>query len=140
MPEIAQLEPCETIDGKCLWADKPVEKKDKLPEGFVRVRDAQYRLRPEAIESVFYMWRITGDNVWREAAWRMWQAITDATETADAFAVISDVNDRKSEKQDSMEVSLSYHLTRRMKLTLDRHSGCPRQSSISTSSLRTPRS
>ncbi|KAH7266478.1 hypothetical protein FSOLCH5_012612 [Fusarium solani] len=103
MPEIAQLEPCETIDGKCLWADKPVEKKDKLPEGFVRVRDAQYRLRPEAIESVFYMWRITGDNVWREAAWRMWQAITDATETADAFAVISDVNDRKSEKQDSME-------------------------------------
>jgi mannosyl-oligosaccharide alpha-1,2-mannosidase len=82
-----------------------VEKKDKLPDGFVRVRNSEYRLRPEAIESVFYMWRITGDEVWRAAAWRMWEAIVKQTETQEAFATISDVNRKGSDKRDKMEVS-----------------------------------
>ncbi|KAF4460437.1 alpha-mannosidase IC (MNSIC) [Fusarium albosuccineum] len=104
MPEISQLEACDSIDDKkCLWADKPVEKKDDLPEGFVRVRDSEYKLRPEAIESVFYMWRITGEQKWREAAWWMWQAIAKHTETEEAFATIIDVNNKETEKKDSME-------------------------------------
>ncbi|CAF3647475.1 unnamed protein product [Fusarium graminearum] len=103
MPEIAELEACESITSKCRWSDKPVEKKDKLPEGFVRVRNSEYRLRPEAIESVFYMWRITGDDVWRTAAWRMWDNIVKQTETQEAFATITDVNRKGSDKRDNME-------------------------------------
>ncbi|KAM5352320.1 hypothetical protein ACJ41O_005043 [Fusarium nematophilum] len=103
MPEVSQLEACPSIDGKCRWDDHPVRQKDKLPKGFARVRDSRYLLRPEAIESVFYMWRITGDEVWREAAWRMWQGITKECETNDAFAEISDVNTKGSDKLDSME-------------------------------------
>ncbi|GKU01037.1 mannosyl-oligosaccharide alpha- -mannosidase 1b [Fusarium langsethiae] len=103
MPEIAELEACDSITSKCRWSDKPVQKKDKLPEGFVRVRNSEYRLRPEAIESVFYMWRITGDDVWRAAAWRMWDSIVKQTETQEAFATITDVNRKGSDKRDNME-------------------------------------
>jgi mannosyl-oligosaccharide alpha-1,2-mannosidase len=71
----------------------------------VRAREPGYKLRPEAIESVFYMWRITGDQKWRDAAWRMWEGIVKATETQLAFASIENVAEQKSEKVDSMEVS-----------------------------------
>jgi mannosyl-oligosaccharide alpha-1,2-mannosidase len=50
------------------------------------------------------MWRITGDDVWRTAAWRMWEAIVKQTETQEAFATISDVNKKGSDKRDNMEV------------------------------------
>lgn len=36
--------------------------------------------RPEAIESIFHMYRMTGDEVWREKGWRMfvsWVCGTD---------------------------------------------------------------
>ncbi|KLO94089.1 alpha-mannosidase IC (MNSIC) [Fusarium fujikuroi] len=119
MPEIAQLEACESITSKCRWSDKPVEKKDKLPEGFIRVRNSEYRLRPEAIESVFYMWRITGDDVWRTAAWRMWEGIVKQTETQEAFATISDVNRKGSDKRDNMETFWMSETIKYFYLTFD---------------------
>ncbi|WKT44524.1 Glycoside hydrolase family 47 [Fusarium oxysporum f. sp. vasinfectum] len=119
MPEIAQLEACESITSKCRWSDKPVEKKDKLPDGFIRVRNSEYRLRPEAIESVFYMWRITGDDVWRTAAWRMWEAIVKQTETQEAFATISDVNKKGSDKRDNMETFWMSETIKYFYLTFD---------------------
>lgn len=106
MPEISQLKPCASIHGKCPWAEFDTRERH-LPPGFVRARDPRYMLRPEAIESVFYMWRVTGDESWREAAWRMWKGIVRETETDLAFAVISDVRTRDSSKEDSMEVSCS---------------------------------
>ncbi|KAH6899794.1 glycoside hydrolase [Thelonectria olida] len=102
MPEISQLKPCPSIDEKCPWTEIDTKEK-RLPPGFVRARDPRYLLRPEAIESVFYMWRITGDESWRDAAWRMWQGIVKETETDLAFAVISDVRVKDSSKEDSME-------------------------------------
>lgn len=118
MPEIAELAPCDSITSKCRWTDNPVEKKDKLPEGFVKIRNSEYRLRPEAIESVFYMWRITGDDVWRVAAWRMWDGIVKETETQEAFATISDVNRKGSDKRDNMEVSFLVFQVPPLKLTI----------------------
>ena len=107
MPENSELMPCDNLDGPCPYDSRkvPKERAKKLPEGFVRVRDSKYMLRPEAIESVFYMWRITGDHTWREAAWRMWEGIVKETETEVAFATIKDVTARSSPKADSMEVS-----------------------------------
>ncbi|ROT41251.1 endoplasmic reticulum mannosyl-oligosaccharide 1,2-alpha-mannosidase [Sodiomyces alkalinus F11] len=80
--------------------------KEALPPGFRSVRVASYLLRPEAIESVFYMWRLTGDKAWREAAWAMFQAIVAATETPLAYSSIRSVDlpaGVETDKTDSME-------------------------------------
>jgi mannosyl-oligosaccharide alpha-1,2-mannosidase len=106
MPDISRLVACKDIEGPCVPGDilPGGTKRDKRdPEGFVSIRGPSYHLRPEAVESVFYMWRITGDDVWREAAWRMWQGIAAETETEFAFAAIEDVRDRGSPKMDSMD-------------------------------------
>ncbi|KAH7326177.1 glycoside hydrolase family 47 protein [Stachybotrys elegans] len=109
MPEIVQLVACTTLTGPCERAAEtlPAGRRTRgfaaLPDGFTRVRDKRYHLRPEAIESVFYMWRITGDEVWRDAAWRMWEGIARETETELAFASIEDVTVQASSKVDVMD-------------------------------------
>jgi len=70
--------------------------------------DTRYILRPEAIESVFYMWRITGDPSWREKGWNMWESIEKASWTELAYSAIMDVNDADSTKADSMERYISF--------------------------------
>lgn len=109
MPEISQLVACDTLTGPCKYSESsyPKGREKTLPEGFVRVRDSRYLLRPEAVESVFYMWRITGDQVWRDAAWRMFEGIVRETETEMAFAAVDDVKVHSSDKTDLMEVSFS---------------------------------
>ncbi|KAL6415080.1 hypothetical protein AUP68_01622 [Ilyonectria robusta] len=102
MPEISELKPCPSIDGECSYEDLKTAS-TRLPPGFIRVRDPRYLLRPEAIESVFYMWRITGDEIWRDAAWRMWEGIVKETENSLAFASIADVRQEGSDQEDSME-------------------------------------
>ena len=73
------------------------------PASFHPYMDTRYILRPEAIESVFYMWRITGDPVWQEKGWQMWESIEKVTWTELAYSAISDVNDATSFQADSME-------------------------------------
>ncbi|KAK7427094.1 hypothetical protein QQZ08_006363 [Neonectria magnoliae] len=102
MPEISELKACPSIDGKCRYEDLK-SSASNLPPGFTRVRDPRYLLRPEAIESVFYMWRVTGDEMWRDAAWRMWEGIVKETENDLAFASVSDVRHEGSDQDDSME-------------------------------------
>jgi mannosyl-oligosaccharide alpha-1,2-mannosidase len=58
---------------------------------------------PEAIESVFYMHRITGDPHWREAGWKMFNAVQAATWTQYGHSAIDDVTKRVPEKLDEME-------------------------------------
>lgn len=62
-----------------------------LREGFTQVADARYMLRPEAVESLFVMWRVTGDVGYREQAWVMFESIVKLTRTEIAFAAIADV-------------------------------------------------
>lgn len=59
--------------------------------------------RPEAIESVFIMYRITGDKKYQDAAWRMFQSIEKLTKTDIAHAAISDVRSRQTGQADKME-------------------------------------
>lgn len=44
------------------------------PAAGMRVGDARNDLRPEAVESLYYLWRITGDAQYREWGWAMFQA------------------------------------------------------------------
>lgn len=50
-----------------------------MPRSFLRM-DAKYILRPEALESVFYMYRISGQHKWQEKGWQMFENILKLTE------------------------------------------------------------
>jgi mannosyl-oligosaccharide alpha-1,2-mannosidase len=52
-----------------------------LPPGFAALSDRKYILRPEAIESVWYMYRISGKRSWQDRGWKMFQAAEKATNT-----------------------------------------------------------
>ncbi|KAL4743594.1 glycosyl hydrolase family 47-domain-containing protein [Aspergillus similis] len=76
---------------------------DRLPPGMTGISARQYLLRPEAIESVFIMFRLTGDASWREKGWKMFQAVDKATKTELANSAISDVTVDNPRPVDSME-------------------------------------
>ncbi|RDA87064.1 hypothetical protein CP532_3223 [Ophiocordyceps camponoti-leonardi (nom. inval.)] len=75
----------------------------KLPPGFVSVTSASYILRPEAIESVWYMYRITGDTTWMEKGWRMFESTVRATRTSIANSAVDDVLSSEPKPKDEME-------------------------------------
>ncbi|USP74330.1 glycoside hydrolase family 47 protein [Curvularia clavata] len=113
MPERYNMVLCPGPDHRkrCVWdeqryaeaaAARP-QHKPHLPKGFTTAKDPRYILRPEAIESVFILWRITGDPVWRDIAWTMFEAVASETDTKLANAAIMDVTVKGSEKEDYME-------------------------------------
>ena len=114
MPEIFGLIPCRSGGGgggsslnPCAWDEERWHREGdyRLPRGFKHARDPRYILRPEAIESIFIMYRLTGHREWQDMAWTMFEAITAVTRTEVASAAIKDVTDPASPKMDSMEVS-----------------------------------
>src|SRR5690606_2042971 len=76
MPELFSMAACPSR-APCAYD----ESKFEAHPGFVSVSDARYLLRPEAIESVFYMYRITGDSSYQDIAWDMFQAIDTHSKT-----------------------------------------------------------
>ena len=107
MPEIFDMIPCPGPGlGPCAWDAERWESlsNDNLPKGFKQARDPRYQLRPEAIESIFLLYRITGKADLREIAWNMFQAIMTATSTDLANAAIENVSvEGETSKVDSME-------------------------------------
>jgi len=75
----------------------------RMPEGMTAIASRQYLLRPEAIESIFVLYRITGDEQLREQAWTMFESIVRQTRTEFAFSAIEDVTKPTSRQIDSME-------------------------------------
>ncbi|KAL9713657.1 hypothetical protein Ac2012v2_003268 [Leucoagaricus gongylophorus] len=57
-----------------------------------RVMISSYLLRPEALETFFYMWKLTGDIKWRERGWSIFEAIEKHAKTRYGYASISDVD------------------------------------------------
>lgn len=132
MPEIHHLMPCPK-NSDCTWTDKiwhdelmkhysnseaiteeqrgehaqKTISEQRFPKGFVGIDDRRYILRPEAIESVFLMLRMTGKQIYADAAWRMFQAVERVSRTEIAAAAINDVTvkgeDGKAQQVDSME-------------------------------------
>lgn len=102
MPERYNMALCPGKDHRqgCAWNEAAFAReaanreqyKADLPKGFTTAKDPRYILRPEAIESIFILWRITGDVSFRETAWEMFQAVAKATDTAYANAAVMDVN------------------------------------------------
>ncbi|KAI9892643.1 MAG: hypothetical protein M1814_001336 [Vezdaea aestivalis] len=76
---------------------------EHLPGGFTRIMDNRYILRPEAIESVWIMYRVTGNQYWREKGWEMFKSIQAVTRTEFGFSAVADVMGGASRLSDSME-------------------------------------
>ncbi|ROW13215.1 hypothetical protein VPNG_04880 [Cytospora leucostoma] len=71
-------------------ADKIIAEK-RLPRGFTGIPDRRYILRPEAIESVFVLYRATGKRDLLDTAWRMFTAIDRITSTRLANSAVADM-------------------------------------------------
>lgn len=92
IPEIFSLTPCASLNE---WQGKGDP-----------TRDPRYQLRPEAIESIFLLYRITGKEDLRDLAWQMFQSLIKSTRTSIAYGAIRDVTvSNAPEQDDSMEVS-----------------------------------
>jgi mannosyl-oligosaccharide alpha-1,2-mannosidase len=132
MPEKFTLMKCDTL-ARCrwsqnMWSDEVITrsgfesrdrladayvaeklvKEQRLPVGFTSIVDGSYLLRPEAIESIFVLYRTTGDVELLEAAWDMFQAIERQTKTKFGNAALKNVlaDDRDGPRErhmDSME-------------------------------------
>ncbi|TID26004.1 class I alpha-mannosidase protein [Venturia nashicola] len=117
MPEIMHTIPCQNKDkcdwegNKWIWAVSNAYGGDgltiiqdhHLPKGVAKVDDPRYTLRPEAIESVFILYRITGDPSLRERAWKMFNSIIKSSITDIAHAALTDCMVDKPRKSDRME-------------------------------------
>lgn len=94
MPETFSMIPCASRSS-CPWNQtrwdqtNAAQQRDDIP-GF-HVRDARYLLRPEAIESVFILYRITGDRAYLDHAWDMFVSIVRASRTPYANGQVRDV-------------------------------------------------
>ena len=100
-----------------LWADKilyshgtkyaqsaeQIAEEKGLPKGWTSIRDKRYLLRPEAIESVFVLYRITGKKEYMDAAWDMFTAVVAQTRTPLANGQVTDVTGYSSEKYEAGE-------------------------------------
>ncbi|KAK0729286.1 glycoside hydrolase [Apiosordaria backusii] len=111
MPEVSEIIPCPPASSstpssqeddkeeefpQCKWDDAVYKQSTttpgRYPKPFRAVQDPSYLLRPEAIESIFIAYRITGKKDLLDIAWRMFTSVQKATETKEAYTAISDVN------------------------------------------------
>ena len=101
-PEIAwfNLDHGKSDDGELLEADPS-------QDIIVKSRDAHNLQRPETVESLFVMWRITGDVTYREWGWKIFKAFLKHTAVGedgkDGFTSLDNVNEVPPTKRDNME-------------------------------------
>lgn len=67
--------------------------------------DAHNLQRPETVESLFMMWRITQDTLYREWGWEIFQAFNKHTlvEDGEGYSSVNDVNSVLPSMRDNME-------------------------------------
>ena len=78
-------------------------KNNRFSPGVLKYDDKRYILRPEAIESVFILYRLTGDKSLMDRAWGMFESIVANTQTAIAHTAVHDCTNPKDTWADSME-------------------------------------
>ena len=63
-----------------------------IEAGAFKIKDKSYKLRPEFIESCFYLYRLTGNEKWREIGWKIYSSIVKYCKVGNGFAELLDVN------------------------------------------------
>ncbi|KAK4105852.1 glycoside hydrolase family 47 protein [Parathielavia hyrcaniae] len=71
----------------------------------VKPMDSHNLQRPETVESLFYMWRITGEAKYREWGWEMFKSFVNYTAVADGggFTSLANANKIPPVSRDNME-------------------------------------
>ena len=71
----------------------------------IKSQDSHNLQRPETVESLFYMWRITGDVMYREWGWEMFKSFVEYSGVEDdgGFTSLSNANKIPPTKKDNME-------------------------------------
>ncbi|KAJ4315530.1 mannosyl-oligosaccharide alpha-1,2-mannosidase [Neodidymelliopsis sp. IMI 364377] len=71
----------------------------------IKPLDAHNLQRPETVESLFLMWRITKDPIYREWGWKIFQAFMEysTVEFGEGFSSLDDVNKIPPPRRDDME-------------------------------------
>lgn len=89
------------VDFKATSGPKSSWKEDYI----IKPQDSHNLQRPETVESLFYMWRITGDATYREWGWEMFQSFVEHSilEDGGGFASLSNVNQLPPMMRDNME-------------------------------------
>ncbi|KAI8145813.1 glycoside hydrolase [Fennellomyces sp. T-0311] len=88
--------------GSLGWSSTLKPAKLPRPNG-LRPGDRHYNLRPETLESIYILYRITGDPVYQEYGWEIFQSLEKYCKTEAAYATINNVDDQNTGKLDSME-------------------------------------
>ncbi|KAK9814704.1 hypothetical protein WJX72_010173 [[Myrmecia] bisecta] len=60
-------------------------------------------LRPETVESMFYLWRLTGDEQYRDWAWQIFEAFQKHCRAETGYAGLQDVNHVPPVKDNAMQ-------------------------------------
>ncbi|KAI0741286.1 seven-hairpin glycosidase [Daedaleopsis nitida] len=76
------------------------------------IKRGVYLLRPETIESIYIMWKVTGDPIWRERGWEIFLSIEKETKTPDGYASLMSVMQSPAPKADEQP---SYFLAETLK-------------------------
>lgn len=62
----------------------------------------EYHMRPEAVETWFYMYRLTGEEIYKEWAWRFFESIENYTKKEDGYTGLrSALRDESNDYQES---------------------------------------
>jgi mannosyl-oligosaccharide alpha-1,2-mannosidase len=86
--------------------DAPGREAEWKKDFIIKSGDTHNLQRPETVESLFYMWRITGDEIYRQWGWEIFEAFVKHTTVADgaSFSSINNVNDvEHTNWRDNME-------------------------------------
>ncbi len=83
--------------------------------GKIRHTGRRYLQRPEVVESLFYMWRATHDQHWRDMAWSIAQAIDKWCRVEGGFAGVMDVMVGNPEDVKYDDVQQSWFLAETLK-------------------------
>lgn len=109
-PEISFFEiedpPHMQADG--ILASAEIENGEDAPwrtDYTIKHQDSHNLQRPETVESLFYMWRITGDEIYREWGWEIFSSFVKYTTTEDGtgFISLSNANEIPPKTRDNME-------------------------------------
>lgn len=83
-----------------------LEEEDTKKDILVKQRDSHNLQRPETVESLFVMWRITGDVIYREWGWEIFEALVNHTAVdggSGGYASINSVLEVPTKLRDNME-------------------------------------
>ncbi|KDR80608.1 hypothetical protein GALMADRAFT_240949 [Galerina marginata CBS 339.88] len=76
------------------------------------LRRPGYLLRPETVESLYLLWRVTGDTKWRTRGWAIFEAIEKEAKTPSGYASLLSVETSPAPQRDDMP---SYFLAETLK-------------------------